>query len=150
MATQQESFEKVIQRLEIATSQLEKLAKTAVAVGAGAAVEEEGSSKSVQAYKELIANELYQFIAKSTLVGGVVEQQAGLVKMAFDEQLRLISLASVSKKPANIAFLITGLQGILGQITALVDKERRSALFSHLTCVADGIGALGWVVVVSP
>jgi adenylyl cyclase-associated protein len=43
--------------------------------------------------------------------------------------------------------LIKPLQKELSAIAELKDKNRPSPLFSHLTMIADGIPALGWVVV---
>lgn len=54
-----------------------------------------------------------------------------------------------SKQPdgKGLQELIKPLQTELAAITALKDKNRPSPLFAHLSMVADGIPALGWVVV---
>ena len=74
-----------------------------------------------------------------------------MVSDATKAQRHLIQVASLSKKPdtATTQELIKPLQQSLAKVTELKDKNRPSPLFFHLSTVADGIGALGWVVVVS-
>ncbi len=73
----------------------------------------------------------------------------GLIGEALSEQRRLITTASVSKKPdmPTLQSLIKPLQAIIEKITSIKEKNRPSPLFNHLSTVADGIGAFGWVVV---
>ena len=74
-----------------------------------------------------------------------------LVHQAFLTQKGLIEKASQSKKPApaSIPEFVKPLQTLIQRIVELKDKNRPSPLFNHLSCVAEGIPALGWVVVVT-
>ena len=61
----------------------------------------------------------------------------------------VVGVAIISKQPDPkvLQDLIKPLQTEIAAIVALKDKNRPSPLFSHLSMVAEGIPALGWVVV---
>lgn len=73
------------------------------------------------------------------------------MEKAFTAQLNLIELASQSKKPdaPYIPEVVKPLQTAIQKIVEIKDKNRPSPLFNHLSCIAEGIPALGWVLVVS-
>jgi adenylyl cyclase-associated protein len=132
------SGDSTIQRLEQAALRLEKLSGSQTATASV-------SNASVTAFDALISGpELTTYRGLSATIGGVVNEQAILVDKALQAQRDLIDLASRTKKPADF---IGPLNGAINAIVAIKDKNRPSPLFSHLSAVADGIGALGWVVV---
>ncbi|KAH6562126.1 hypothetical protein BASA50_003501 [Batrachochytrium salamandrivorans] len=146
----------VIQRLEVAALRLETLAKTSYGANAAGAPSSvvaadtgNGPSPSLAAFDTLLEGSLKTFLTISTTLGGLVDEQAGLVHQALVAQRRLLATASVSKKPDATAIqqFISPLQQALSKVVELKDKNRPSPLFFHLSTVADGIGALGWVVV---
>nr|KAJ3419850.1 F-actin-capping protein subunit alpha [Polyrhizophydium stewartii] len=150
----------VIQRLEAATLRLETLARTGSApsvalaaappgAGAPAAAAGGAASPALAAFDSLVHGALKTFLDASAAVGDLVEKQAGEFKAAIDAERRLIEIASQAKKPdaAALQDLIKPLQTAIGKVVEIKDKNRPSPLFFHLSAVADGIGALGWVVV---
>lgn len=76
--------------------------------------------------------------------------QSLAVKRAFEVLRGVIAVASQSKKPspADMPNVIKPLQEAIMRITEIRDKNRPSPLFNHLSAIADGAPALGWVVVV--
>lgn len=75
--------------------------------------------------------------------------QASLVLKGFQEQRKLLLIASKSKKPD-----MPGLQSLLQPINDSVmaameikDSNRGDALSNHLSAVSDGIMVLGWVAI---
>jgi adenylyl cyclase-associated protein len=72
-----------------------------------------------------------------------------LVKQVFDEQRRLLATTLSHKKPdaGTLQQLLKTTSEALGKITELKEKNRPSPLFNHLSAVAEGMPALGWVAV---
>ena len=58
-----------------------------------------------------------------------------------------VALASQQPDQKGLQELLKPLQTEIGAIVALKDNNRPSPFFSHLSMVAEGIPALGWVVV---
>jgi adenylyl cyclase-associated protein len=63
---------------------------------------------------------------------------------------QLVLIAAESKKPESktLMDIIKPVQEAIASVVSIKDKNRPSPLFSHLSAVADGVPALGWVVVV--
>ncbi|KAI8907816.1 adenylate cyclase associated N terminal-domain-containing protein [Gorgonomyces haynaldii] len=150
-----EQLTAVLARLEAATARLEGFANklSTPATGSAPATATGSDDKvavQVKEFDALLEGEAFtSFVRLSTVVGGLVQEQAGLVKRAADATRQLIVTASQSKKPdqQKIVELIKPIQTLLEQIVSIKDKNRPSPLFSHLSCIADGIPAFGWVVV---
>eukprot|EP00842_Homolaphlyctis_polyrhiza_P000586 jgi/Hompol1/1528/HPOL_004974-RA len=152
----------VIQRLEAATIRLETLAKTG-APAAGVSADATGTSATsaaapasasapapaVAAFDERMAGPLRDYLALSATVGGLVKEQSEHVEAAIKAQRRIIEIACASRKPpaATVQEIIKPLQQAIAKVTEIKEKNRQSPLFNHLSTVADGIPALGWVVV---
>lgn len=73
--------------------------------------------------------------------------QAALVATAFAEQRSFLDMVSKSKKPSDADFpgLLAGMSKALMAVSEFKESKRRSKQFNHLSGVADGIPALGWV-----
>ncbi|ORY86775.1 adenylate cyclase associated N terminal-domain-containing protein [Protomyces lactucae-debilis] len=108
-------------------------------------------SPAVKGYDDLMADHLSQFMSLSAQVGGLVQEQAGLVDAAFQTQRALILTASQATKPdltsSEFTTALKPLQEKIVAIGDLKDKNRPSPLFNHLSVVAEGIPALFWVAV---
>jgi adenylyl cyclase-associated protein len=72
------------------------------------------------------------------------------VLKAVNAQRDFLKIAAACKKPADsvLPTLIKGTSDLMGEISAIKDKNRTSKFFNNLSTVAEGIAALGWVVVV--
>ncbi|KAJ3223586.1 F-actin-capping protein subunit alpha [Clydaea vesicula] len=144
-------MESVLARLEAATARLEKLSNQGVSKSLNeVATESTSTSASVAAFQEIVSGSLAEFLNDSAKLGSLVNEQANLVKAAFNHQLAIITTSSKSKKPADqkvLQDLTKPLSTTIQQIVELKDKNRPSKLFNHLAVVAESIGALGWVVV---
>ena len=71
------------------------------------------------------------------------------MKQVFGEQRGLLQTALGHKKPdaATLQTLLKPMADGLGKIGELKEKNRASPLFNHLSAVAEGMPALGWVAV---
>ncbi|KAJ3362895.1 F-actin-capping protein subunit alpha [Kappamyces sp. JEL0680] len=77
-------------------------------------------------------------------------EKTGPALGAFDElSYPPVAIALASKQPDQklLQELIKPLQGEIMHVTSIKEKNRPSPFFSHLSMVADGVPALGWVVV---
>lgn len=112
---------------------------------------EQREAPAVQEFDALQTEHLDKFIALSQEVGELVAEQATSVKAGFAAQRKIIAIASKSTKPdqssSEYEQFLGPLQAALAAVGAIKDKNRPSPLFNHLSAVADGIGALGWVAV---
>ncbi|KAJ2992235.1 F-actin-capping protein subunit alpha [Globomyces sp. JEL0801] len=145
-------MQNILERLEAAASRLE-----GIAIEKGVSVSSTSTNKqstsptgpALVGFDALISGAFADFLQKSNNIGGLVQDQAKLLAKLVNAQRNLISIASVSKKPdqKTLSELIVPLQVEIAAITELKDKNRPSPLFFHLTTVADGVPALGWVVI---
>ncbi|KAI9322074.1 adenylate cyclase associated N terminal-domain-containing protein [Zopfochytrium polystomum] len=145
------TLELVVQRLEAAAARLESIVKTtggtgsaaaapaAAALGGAAAGAGTATAPAVVAFDALLDTRLKPLLALADTIGGVVSEQAKLLQSALSKERGLIELAAASKKPDQ-----AGLQTLLSPIN---DKNRGSPLFNHLSMVAEGVSALGWVAI---
>lgn len=105
--------------------------------------------QSVKDFETLSTQSLKKFLDCSALIGGLVMTQAEAVRHAFLAQQEIISTAAQAVKPAQdsseYATFLQPLQLALQQILAIKDSNRPSPLFNHLSTVADGMTAAGWV-----
>lgn len=169
------SLATIIKRLEAATSRLEDIAEaqaagkappstasTATAAPpAPASVASAATNHAappppaedppvIQAYDEQVKPLVEAFVKLSGELSPVLKEQAGLVEKLFADQRSLILQASVCKKPADSAFqsilapLATGIQ----KVGDFKDANRSNRdFFNHLSAVAEGIPAIGWVTI---
>jgi adenylyl cyclase-associated protein len=142
-------LQSVLARLEQATARLEMMSGTASAAAGSSSGAIAGTHPSLTAFDELISAPLATFIEKSKQVGGLVEEQAQRVAGCFAISKQIIQVALASKKPAQqqLMTVIAPLQKKIEEIQQIKEKNRPSPLSFHLSSIADGIPALGWIVV---
>jgi adenylyl cyclase-associated protein len=144
-----EKLQLLIQRLETATIKLEGLTS-------GSSVSSANSSSSgayhvaLSAFDSIINGPLKQYLDLSDEIGGLVKDQAAHLQNAIKFQRELIFVVVNSKKPndAILMDLIKPLQTAIMATVDIKDKNRPSPLFNHLSAIAEGVPALGWVMVV--
>ncbi|KAJ9630049.1 suppressor of rasval19 [Knufia peltigerae] len=159
----------LIKRLEAATSRLEDIAisvegplsssngvpaasaaTSTPAVASpepAAAAAPEPLPKSVEAFDEIIEQDIDGFVQAAGKIGGLVEQQAKAVKEAFAAERTYLLVASKAKKPDNQPpELMTELHRHTSNVDEIREANRPSPLFTHLSAVSEGIVALGWIV----
>ncbi|KAF9439194.1 hypothetical protein BGZ76_009366 [Entomortierella beljakovae] len=155
------SLSSLLKRLEAATTKLEDLAMAGVSSSnvsssltgnSGPGVtQQEASHPIVEGYDEFLEGPVKNYVELSKTVGGLVNEQAGYVYQLFLAQRKMISIATVSQKPPLTSEVFSQLleptQTELRKVVEVRDKNRSSPLSNHLTTVADGIPALGWVAI---
>jgi len=150
-------FPQLLKRLEQVTLRLEDIAQfkaantpSALLASSNAASKSAVglSSAMLEGFDELLNGPTAKFIEISAQIGSLVHEQAMLFKKAIDAQRSLLQTTTLSKKPTDqqqFQQLLQPTVQVLSQITELKDKNRPSPLFNHLSAVAEGVPALGWV-----
>jgi len=107
------------------------------------------SDPAVAAFDSVVSGPFAEFLTHSKKIGGDVDAQAQLVKLAFSAERDFLTKASSCKEPSSAE-----LQGLLKPISdkiAAVQKfredHRSSTLFNHLSTISESVPALGWVAV---
>merc|ERR1712000_743923 len=157
----------LIKRLEAATSRLEDIAtsvdgslgptngvpaaagaaSTEVAATPEAAAPPEPLPKFVEAFDQIIEEDIVAFVQAAEKIGGLVEQQAKAVKEAFEAERTYLLVTSKAKKPdPQPPELMTELHRHTSTVDEIREANRPSPLFTHLSAVSEGIVALGWIV----
>jgi len=105
--------------------------------------------ESVEEFDAFLESTVDKYVKRSNEIGGLVAKQASFVLKGFQEQRKLLLIATESKKPD-----MSGLQSLLQPINdaamaamEIKDSNRGDALSNHLSAVSDGIMVLGWVAV---
>ncbi|KAF9205543.1 hypothetical protein BGZ49_003877 [Haplosporangium sp. Z 27] len=128
-----------------------QLSQLAEANPAGASAQQDSSNPSVEGFDELLKGPVKKYANLSTAVGGLVEEQAKYVCNLFAAQREMILIASLSQKPPLTSDVFRQLleptQAELTKVIEIKEKNRSSPLSTHLTAVAEGIPALGWVAI---
>jgi adenylyl cyclase-associated protein len=146
-----DKLEQLVTRFETALVRLESMDKASSVAPKQSTVPQSETTQETaaeKAYAEVIS-QLQNYKSLSEKVGGLVATQAGFVEKAFMDVGNLIHVAGKAKKPADDALvgLLKPLQKNIEEIVSVKDKNRPSPLFNHLSAVAEGIPALGWVTV---
>ncbi|CAH0045953.1 unnamed protein product [Clonostachys solani] len=96
------------------------------------------------------------FLELSQKIGGVVAEQATLLKKGFDAQRRILLIISQAKKPhgdkaAEKAYgnLLQPIEDVISSIRRIQQENRGTSAFNMLSTVADGSFALTWTAVES-
>jgi len=147
MSNVEKQLSELLSRLETVTKRLESVEGKVASGGSSAPA---ASGASVEEYQSLIDQFIVPFVAHAKQIGdNVVTEQAELLLKAVNAQKDFLTIASHSKKPsdASLQELVKPTSDLMTQITALKEKNRSSKFFNNLSTVAEGIGALGWVVV---
>ncbi|KAI8364889.1 adenylate cyclase associated N terminal-domain-containing protein [Choanephora cucurbitarum] len=164
------SLANLIKRLEIATTRLEDLAMSSSSASAVAAkspsspkaiapannttatstgaVSTTEIPAAVEKHDDAIKASLEKYLSLSQELGGLVAEQAALVKQAIAAEKDIIYISTLSQKPdmtsPTFMKLLEPIQKSLGSIMEIKDANRPDPLFNHLSTVAEGIPALGW------
>ncbi|KAI9203669.1 adenylate cyclase associated N terminal-domain-containing protein [Polychytrium aggregatum] len=151
----------ILKRLESATVRLEEIAQQRT-LGVPAASATPGTSSpsvpspggaavpvALAEFDDLINGPVADFVNQSAAINDLVKEQVGYLTEAFRAQRALIQIAAASKKPdvPTIQELLKSTNAAVEKITNIKDSNRPSPFFNHLSTVAEGIPALGWVVV---
>jgi len=153
MSNLENAISTLVSRLEAVTKRLEGVEKqiaTGGAAGGGGAGSGEASAVSVQEYQVLIDTHIAPLTSVVGQLGdAVLSQQAGLFAKAVQAQLAFLQVAADSKKPKDDVFtqLLKPTSDLIAEIVTIKDKNRTSKFFNHLSTIAEGVGALGWVCV---
>jgi len=143
------SLESTVARLEAVATRLEKVAAGGGGGGGSAGNASGGDelSASVEAFDEFMSTSFKTFQEKSSALGGEVAQIADITAAAFTAQRNFLVIVSKSKKPDAGTFqgLLGDMSSKIGEIGTFKEKNFRSKQTNHLTGVAEGIPALGWV-----
>lgn len=114
--------------------------------------EEKPIPQSLKDFDTLCEVYLTKFFALSVEIGSPISEQAHIVKETFQSQRDLVLIASQSIQPpvssTEYLSLFEALQVKLMALVDIKDRNRPSQLFNHLSTVADGMSAAGWVAVV--
>ncbi|KAJ1944817.1 suppressor of rasval19, partial [Linderina macrospora] len=148
----------LLKRLERATARLEEVSagrasqpKTAVTGGNSDGLSEDAGSDhpAVREYDSVIVPLVEEYVTYSSQIGDVAGMQASAVQAIISAQRNFIRLATQTRKPSmeQLSEMLSPQQTPMMEAIAIKDKNRPSPLFNHLSTVADGIAALGWVAV---
>ncbi|KAI8320381.1 hypothetical protein GQ54DRAFT_220475 [Martensiomyces pterosporus] len=153
----------LLRRLEKATARLEEVAagrssqKTgspAAAAGAnstdgGLAGDAGSDHPAVREYDAVVKPLVDEFAAYSEQIGDVVETQAKAVGRLVSAQRNFIRIAVQTSKPPmdQLPSLLEPQQAAMVEVIGLKDSNRPSQYYNHLSTVAEGIAAFGWVAV---
>jgi adenylyl cyclase-associated protein len=147
-------MEALVERLEAATSTLERASSRLEAISTPTTPLSPSPSSTISPSSlldldEIIKTSLVEYKTSSKAIGGLVLDQSAHVVDAFTAMRGIVATAATTKKPDGtvITALITPLQIAIGKIVGIKDMNRPSKQFNHLSVVAEGIPALGWVVV---
>ncbi|KAM0792418.1 hypothetical protein ACM66B_005096 [Microbotryomycetes sp. NB124-2] len=114
-----------------------------------AAASDATTAPSVQAYDDLLNGPVAKYASLSQELGGLIAEQSQHVVKTFQAQRDYIHMATKCVKPASSALepLLKPTQTSLMAAIDVKEKNRASKDSNQLTVVAEGIPALGWVVV---
>ncbi|KAI1813400.1 adenylate cyclase associated N terminal-domain-containing protein [Poronia punctata] len=116
---------------------------------------QESLPESVEEFDNLISKSVNRYTKASEKLGGLVAEQASKVLDGFKEQRRFLLISTKAKKPDfSVPAEMSVFQGLLKPINealravgSIKESNRGSAVFSHLSAVADGVMVMAWVTV---
>jgi len=73
--------------------------------------------------------------------------QAELFEKALAACRGVIATASGMKKPADVSTVIAPIAKAIGEVTDFEAKQRKTKHRDHLSAIANGVSALGWVAI---
>jgi len=153
----EQAITNLVSRLDKVVTRLENVERQLAHAGAGSASSQSAPSSSTaggdansaaaQDYSSLIDQYIKPYVQLSAKIGSDVKEHSEMFQQAVQMQLNLIRLVSVSKKPSEAEFakLLQPLNDVAQKIIQFKDKNRTSKNFNHLSAVAEGVPALGWV-----
>ncbi|KAI1315201.1 hypothetical protein EDD11_001139 [Mortierella claussenii] len=122
-----------------------QLSQLADAAPAGGTSGQDATHPQVEGFDDLLQGAVKNYFELSKTVGGLAKHVCTL----FAAQREMIQVATLSQKPPLTSDvyrqLLEPTQAELTKVIEVRDKNRSSPLSNHLTAVAEGITALGWV-----
>jgi len=146
----------LVSRLETVTARLESVEKqiqtgstSASSSSAPAPAATGASSVSVQEYEDLINQFIIPYVEHSKKIDATVGTQAEIVLRAVNAQRDFLKVAAACKKPSDdvLQKLIKPTSDAIAEVVKIRDSNRTSKHFNNLSTAAEGIAALGWVLV---
>ncbi|RMZ77850.1 hypothetical protein DV737_g4138, partial [Chaetothyriales sp. CBS 132003] len=126
------------------------VAAGAVAAGAAAVpapAPPEPLPRSIDDFDTLIDADVAAFVAASEKLGGLPEEQAKQVQQAFQAERTYLLVSTRAKQPeTQPPDLMADLHRHISAVDNLKESNRSSPYFTHLSAVAEGTAALGWIV----
>ncbi|PTD12133.1 Adenylyl cyclase-associated protein [Fusarium culmorum] len=108
----------------------------------------------IEEFDAFLNTSVENYVKLSHQIGGLVAEQASLVKTGFQEQRKFLLISTKAKKPdlsgAGMPVfqdLIKPINEALMAVTELKDSNRPSPLITQLSTVSEGIMVLAWVTV---
>lgn len=147
----------LLARLETVAARLEKVEKQLASGASSTSTSASVSSSSgsdfaapawIADYQALIDQFIKPLIQAANTIGlPELKSQIVLLEKAVNSQLAFLNIAAQSKKPAADVFqkLLEPTSKLMGEISAIRDKNRPSKQFNQLSTISEGIPALAWV-----
>lgn len=87
------------------------------------------------------------YVKLSNDLGGSVAAQAAAVLASFHEQRKILVTASRTKKPdaSGLQEILQPMENYAAHVVSIQENNPFDSMHKHLSCVADGIPALGWI-----
>ncbi|XP_074832234.1 adenylyl cyclase-associated protein 1 [Carettochelys insculpta] len=137
-------MESLVERLEKAVGRLETMSQSRDMCGEGSS---KGMAQFVQAFDNLLAGPVAEYIKISKDIGGDVQKHAEMVHTGLMIERSLLVTASQCQQPSasNFSTLLKPISEQIQVVQNFREKNRGSKLFNHLSAVSESIPALGWV-----
>ncbi|KAF4446465.1 hypothetical protein F53441_9869 [Fusarium austroafricanum] len=110
--------------------------------------------ESIEEFDAFLSTSVDKYVKLSHQLGGLVADQAALVKTGFQEQRKFLLISTKAKKPdlsgpdlPVYESLIKPINEALMAVTELKDSNRPSPMYTQLSTVSDGIMVLAWVTI---
>jgi adenylyl cyclase-associated protein len=152
----EKNLESLVKRLETATVRLEALSnqKPSLAPKPGASsstlsVMNQEAPPTIRQYEDLVEEPLRNFKELSSKIGDSVDEIASKVSFIFNLQRDFIWHAAGQKEPnaQGLKEKVSHIVKQLEEIAAYKESKRNTPFFNHLSAVAEGIQAVGWITV---
>nr|CAG4716499.1 unnamed protein product [Naegleria fowleri] len=143
MSQPSQQLESLVSRLESAISRLEKINLGGSSSGSSSS---SGEAPSVSAFKEYISTHVQPLIDICNQIGGECVNGGKFIADAFAEMLKIITLASLAKKPSDDEFgkILTPLGQVLSASGDYRFKNNKSEFYNHLYSIEEGLKCLIW------
>ncbi|KAI5466541.1 adenylate cyclase associated N terminal-domain-containing protein [Mariannaea sp. PMI_226] len=110
--------------------------------------------ESIEEFDAFLNSAVEKYVKLSNALGGLVAQQAALVRKGLQEQRKFLLISTRARKPDTAGSEMSVYQDLLNPInkalmavTDLKDQNRPDPMYTQLSTVADGIMVLAWVTV---
>ncbi|KAA8499829.1 Adenylyl cyclase-associated protein 1 [Porphyridium purpureum] len=106
------------------------------------------SAPHLAEFAQLVSGPVGEYVAASGAIGGIVQQQAQLVKQAFEKEYAFLLEAAKMQKPSDdeVGKMIAPIGEIMGSIQKIAaDTPPSDEFFNHVSAWSESIPALGWV-----